>query len=78
MRYDTKEVRDGKLDGEIVWICHYHRPYLRKKPLRNVPPTKVLIRPLSDLPENKTVYYSHSFFSPEQGRKTHVAYHIPC
>jgi len=64
MQIDTKEVREGKHDGDVVWVCHYNRPDMNKKALRNIPPTKVLIRPESELPKNKVVYYSESFFSP--------------
>tara|TARA_R110000851_G_scaffold104432_1_gene222143 strand:- start:42 stop:461 length:420 start_codon:yes stop_codon:yes gene_type:complete len=64
MRIETKSVRDGKYLGKNVWICHYHRPDMQKKPLRNIPPTKVLIRSIDDLPKGKKVYYSEVFFSP--------------
>ena len=60
----TKDVRYGKHNGEVVWICHYLRPTVNKKPLRNIPPTKVLICPVSDLPSTKRIYYSESFFLP--------------
>lgn len=64
MQIKTEDIRNGGHIGEEVWICHYLRPDLNKKPLRNVPPTRVLIRPSSDLPENKRVYYSKAYFSP--------------
>lgn len=64
MRIETKEVREGLYTGETVWICHYLRPDVHKKALRNVPPTKVLIRGNEELPKNKTVYYSEVHFSP--------------
>ena len=64
MKIKTKEVRDGKHTGKEVWICHYLRPDLDKKALRNVPPTKVLIRNNDELPKNKTVYYSGDHFAP--------------
>lgn len=60
----TSEVRDGKHNGKTVWICHYNRPDLEKKALRNIPPTKVLICSNDELPKNKTVYYSVSHFRP--------------
>ncbi len=59
---NTKEIREGKHNGKTVWICHYHRPYLGDKPLRCVPPTKVLVRSNSELPKNKNIYYSQSHF----------------
>lgn len=64
MKIETKEVREGKHTGKEVWICHYLQPDLDKKALRNVPPTKVLIRSNDELPKNKTVYYSEDHFSP--------------
>lgn len=64
MRIQTSEIREGKHIGEVVWICHYLRPDLDKKTLRNIPPTKVIVRSNDELPENKTVYYSKCHFSP--------------
>ncbi len=64
MKINCTEVRDGKHDGKIVWICDYRRPDLHKKPLRCVKPTRVLIRANDELPSNKKVYYSNSHFSP--------------
>lgn len=64
MRIDTQEIMGGSRNSEIVWICHYHRPDMNKKPLRNIPPTRVIVRSNSELPKNKSVYYSASHFSP--------------
>jgi hypothetical protein len=64
MQVETKTVQDGQHNGKTVWICHYHRPDLDKKPLRNVPPTKVIVCSNDELPKNKTVYYSQSHFRP--------------
>jgi len=64
MRLDTKTVRNGELDGKVVWICHYNRPDMDKKALRNIPPTKVIIRSNDELPKNKKIYYSRSHFCP--------------
>ena len=64
MQLETTGIRAGAHIGKVVWICHYHQPDVDKKPLRNVPPTKVIIRSTNDLPSNKTVYYSHTYFSP--------------
>lgn len=64
MEIDIKDIQDGAYDGETVWICHYHRPDLDKKPLRNVPPTKVIVCNNDTLPDNKYVYYSRSHFRP--------------
>ena len=64
MKISTKEVRAGKYTNKIVWICHYNRPDMNKKALRNVAPIKVLIRSNSELPTSKTIYYSDVHFSP--------------
>lgn len=58
----TEKVRKGEMDGKTVWICHYNKPDLNKKPLRNVPPTKCLVVSNDKLPKNKTVYYSKSHY----------------
>jgi len=47
-----------------VKMCHYLRPDLAKKALRNVPPTEVKVFSNDDLPKNKTVYYSKCHFRP--------------
>ena len=64
MQIETKKIMEGNCDGQVVWICHYNRPDMQKKALRNVPPTKVIIRSIEELPANKRVYYSESYFSP--------------
>lgn len=64
MKIDTHEIMNGSRDGQTVWICHYNRPDMRKKALRNLPPTMVLVRSNLDLPSNKKVYYSQSHFVP--------------
>ena len=64
MQIDTDKIMEGRCNGEIVWICHYNRPDMQKKALRNVPPTKVIVRSNDELPPNKRVYYSASHFSP--------------
>lgn len=64
MRIETKAVREGKHIGETVWICHYNRPDLHKKPLRNIPPTRVRVVCNEELPKSKRVYYSSTHFRP--------------
>ena len=64
MKLSTEDIRNGKHIGKHIWICHYNRPDMHKKPLRNLPPTEVIIRPVGELPKNKKVYYSEVFFSP--------------
>lgn len=70
MKIDTKSVREGAKVGENVWVCHYLRPDLNKKPLRTVPPTYVKIRSTNDLPKGKRIYYSETFFSPINKNRT--------
>jgi hypothetical protein len=62
MVINIKEITNGNLDGQIVWICHYNRPDMNKKALRNVPPTKVIVRCNDNLPAGKRIYYSESHF----------------
>ena len=64
MKINTQEVQNGQHNDEIVWICHYHRPDLNKKPLRCVPPTRVVVLSNDTLSKNKKVYYSTSHFRP--------------
>jgi len=65
MKIDTDEITKNEDHvGEKVWICHYLQPDIDKKPLRSVPPTRVIIRSNDELPCNKTVYYSAVHFSP--------------
>lgn len=64
MELNVEEIRKGGRVGEVVWICHYNRPDLNKKALRNLPPTKVIVRSNSELPSGKKVYYSENHFSP--------------
>jgi hypothetical protein len=64
MQIDIKEICNSKRVGDIVWICHYHRPDIDKKPLRCVPPTRVQIMSNESLPKNKKVYYSETHFAP--------------
>ena len=60
----TREVQEGKRNGDTVWVCHYNQPNLDKKPLRNIPPTKCMVVCNSELRKNKRVYYSESHFRP--------------
>jgi len=64
MQIPTKEIRDGNRIGELVWICHYNRPDMHKKALRNVAPIQCLVKSIEDLPKHKTVYYSSTYFAP--------------
>lgn len=57
-------ITNGSMNNKIVFVCDYRRPDKNKKPIRNVPPTRVVIIP-SDHPvlKDKPVYYSDSVFS---------------
>lgn len=72
MEIDIEEIRNGKRIGDIVWICQYSRPDLDKRPLRNVPPTKVIVVGNVEITSGKKVYYSESHFSPfsKRGERT--------
>lgn len=58
----TLKVMNGSEDGKAFWVCHYSRPDLNKKPLRNVPPTLCEARSNDEV--KKTIYYSKSHFAP--------------
>ncbi len=64
VRIETQSIRNGNNIGKIVWICHYHRPDMLKKPLRNIPPTRVYVVSNDELPKHKNVYYSKTHFRP--------------
>lgn len=61
---DLKQVTDGQLNGARVWVCQYNQPDLYKKPLRNMPPTEMMVVSNEALPKNKKIYYSASHLSP--------------
>ena len=62
MKLITKDIRDGKHRGEIVWVTHFNQPDLDKKALRNVPPTKCIVKSIDET--KKRVYYSENYFAP--------------
>ena len=66
MKLDHKKVAEGKYNGETVWITDLRYRDLNDKPIRNLPPTQVLIR--SNEETNKNICYSESHFVPI-GRK---------
>lgn len=61
-RIKTGEIRGGMYIGRTVWICHYLRPDLHKKPLRNIPPTKAMVKSIKSLPNGKKMYYTQNCF----------------
>lgn len=60
MVIDIEKVTSGSMNGEYVWVCGYRQPDLNKKPIRNVPPQKVLVASADSVKGN--VYYSKSVF----------------
>ncbi|MGL4751436.1 MAG: hypothetical protein ACRCXB_03290 [Aeromonadaceae bacterium] len=58
----TKKVRGGELDGARLWVCHFNKPDIEKKALRNVPPTFVEVVCNNNLPKGKKIYYSASHY----------------
>lgn len=67
MRLEVKDVKEGKHDGQIVWICDLRYTDFNIKAARDISPKKVIVRPTSDT--SKTVYYSNSFFSEIKNEK---------
>ncbi len=70
MEIDIKDICNGCMDGELVYVCHYHQPDFSKKPLRNLKPTQVLIIDNRWLPKGKKVYYSSSHFRKSNNEGT--------
>lgn len=63
---------EGKLNyGEKVWICDYRFNDVSEKAIRHLPPQEVILVNNSELPKNKTVYYSNFHFRP-LGKKGNV------
>lgn len=64
MEIDLNEITEStsKWIGKEVWICDFRRPDLNKKPIRHVPPQKVMVRSNNELPSNKRIYYSSNHF----------------
>jgi hypothetical protein len=61
MKIDIKEIREGKRDGQLLWICDYRIKDVANKPIRHVEPQQVIVRPNDD---KHNVYYSESHFAP--------------
>lgn len=58
MKIDHNRILNGNLSGHILWVTDLHFRDLQKKAIRNVPPTKVLVRPNSALTKPMSIYYS--------------------
>lgn len=57
---EIKDVTEGKLNNQIVWICDYRYNNYGEKAIRKITPKKVLIRDNSET--KKRIYYSKSHF----------------
>lgn len=55
---DIKQIANGSMNGKIVWVCDLRYNNYNEKPIRNVPPTEVVVVDN----QGKKVYYSHSHF----------------
>lgn len=61
MEIPISEVTDGSRNGEVVYVCDYRlNDEIHRKPIRVVPPTKVVVVSNDDV--DKNVYYSSSAF----------------
>lgn len=60
---DIEKIRSGSMNGTIVYICDYRLGDggVHNKPIRNIPPTRVIVR--SNDETKKRVYYSVSHFA---------------
>lgn len=50
----------SNFEGKKVWICHYNRPDILKRPIRNIPPSQVKVVSCSEV--DVKVYYSDYCF----------------
>lgn len=50
--------------GDKVWICDYRHNNILEQPIRHVEPQEVFIVCNTELPKNKSVYYSNFHFRP--------------
>jgi hypothetical protein len=62
MKIDHKEIARGQWDGQLIWVCDFRQDDLNKKPIRNISPTQVKVRPNTET--RNRVNYSQSFTSP--------------
>ncbi|QNR65382.1 hypothetical protein IAQ67_15930 [Paenibacillus peoriae] len=61
------EFRSKAKIGEEVWVCDYRYNDVDNKPIRHIPPKKVVVVSNEDLPKNKRVYYSDFHFRELKG-----------
>lgn len=53
-----ESIVNGSMDGSKAWVCDLRYNDYTQKPIRNVPPTEVIVVPNG----GKQVYYSNSHF----------------
>ena len=69
MKVEASEVAEGMLNGRTLWICDYRYNDIADKPIRAIVPTKVVVKSNTELPKNKSIYYSDSHFVKMCGEK---------
>lgn len=62
------ELKDLKV-GQRVWICDYRLKDIFNKPIRNVEPVLVEVRPMEEA--KKTIYYSEIYFAKIDKNNNH-------
>ena len=62
MKIDHKEIATGQWNNQLIWVCDFRQYDMTQKPIRNVRPTQVKVRPNTET--KNTIYYSESFMSP--------------
>jgi len=58
------DITSGSMDGMRLWVCDYRRVDVNKKASRSLHPIFVEVVPNSELPKNKSIYYSKSHLRP--------------
>lgn len=69
MKVEASEVAKGMLNGRTLWVCDYRYNDITDKPIRSIVPTKVIVKSNTELPKNKSIYYSDSHFVKMSGEK---------
>ena len=62
MQILNKEIKNGKYNGQIVWICAYNKEVLNKNHYIKIEPIKCIIISNKSIPINKKLHYSKSHF----------------
>jgi hypothetical protein len=67
---DYEYLLEEKPELTTVWICDNRYDDYANKPIRHIPPTKVVTVSNNDLPANKKIYYSKYHFRPVTNKGT--------